>query len=362
MYVPFITPSDQKIYPRKGGGGRGRWGGGGSGGSKGGGGRWSGNKGGSGGIRWPIGKGGANNSKGRSISLPKTSWWTSRTASPYSVGGGRAKTIPHGQPFAGRYSGGGTRDQVYGSQYVNSSFPSHIILIAILGCMEVGIQDTRVEVLMASTSPSYFGPLYGDPALAMAPPICMVITKRYVSYHFQKFKYLINILHMKYGNPNNSSRPGGAMVKATFSSASANSTFFILADNSTVISLIDFVSTNCSSLINNPTSSSVDIIPPPFNSSDPLEPRPESAIQYYRASSVVLLLDGYNNTGALSPSNLTSNSPLPVWVDQPLLNCLNYTIGQSVPLMNPGPGWWQYMSSPVVVMIMWAILYIITLF
>lgn len=153
------------------------------------------------------------------------------------------------------------------------------------------------------------------------------------------------------------------MVEATFSSLLGNSTFHILSDNSTVISLIDSVSTNCSSLINNSTSSSTNSTPPPFHFSNPLASQPESAIQYYRASSVVLTLDGYNNSAALTDwdSNSTANTPLPMWVDTPLMMCLNQTIGEAVPLMDIGPGLWYYLSSPVMVMIMWVILYIIVL-
>ncbi len=150
------------------------------------------------------------------------------------------------------------------------------------------------------------------------------------------------------------------MVEATFSSISANRTFHILADNSTIISLIDSISLNCSTLINNATSSPNNATPPLFNASDPTAPRPESAVQYYRASSVVLTLDGYNNTAALSDSNSTTNTPIPLWVDTPLLNCLNHTIGQSVPLLDNGSSWWYYLSSPVGVIVMWFILFIIS--
>ena len=45
---------------------------------------------------------GSKGSKGTSISGP-------RTASTHSSGGGSPFSIPHGQPFAGRLEGGGTR-------------------------------------------------------------------------------------------------------------------------------------------------------------------------------------------------------------------------------------------------------------
>ena len=58
-------------------------------------------------------------------------------------------------------------------------------------------------------------------------------------------------------------------------------------------------------------------------------------MQYYRASSVTLLLDGYNDTSALSDdANTTAPVPIPAWVDTALLDCLNDTIGEAVPLIS----------------------------
>jgi hypothetical protein len=56
-------------------------------------------------------------------------------------------------------------------------------------------------------------------------------------------------------------------------------------------------------------------------------------VQYYRASSVALTLDGYNNTGALAPEG-TPDTPLPTNIDTSLLDCLNQTIGLAVPLID----------------------------
>ena len=58
-------------------------------------------------------------------------------------------------------------------------------------------------------------------------------------------------------------------------------------------------------------------------------------MQYYRASSVTLLLDGYNDTSALSDNaNTTAPVPIPGWVNTALLECLNDTIGEAVPLVS----------------------------
>ena len=62
--------------------------------------------------------------------------------------------------------------------------------------------------------------------------------------------------------------------------------------------------------------------------------RPETAIQYYHASSVVLTLDGYNHTAALSDDLNSPSTPLPTWVDQGMLDRVNGTIGAEVPLVD----------------------------
>lgn len=105
MFVPFITPVSQRLWRRKGGGAKG-----GGGGAKGGGG--DGDSGGSsGGSSSSSGK-----AKGTQSSVPISGATNGkRSAVSYGPGGGKVTTIPQGQPFAGRSSGGGTRNQVYGS-------------------------------------------------------------------------------------------------------------------------------------------------------------------------------------------------------------------------------------------------------
>lgn len=118
------------------------------------------------------------------------------------------------------------------------------------------------------------------------------------------------------------------MVTATFISNSQNTTYRLLADNVTVTELIADIKTSCSSSLSGNSSSS----PSTYEDSLTALPQPEQAIQYYRASSVALSLDGYNNTGALGPEG-TPNTPLPTNIDTTLLNCLNQTIGDAVPLI-----------------------------
>jgi hypothetical protein len=125
------------------------------------------------------------------------------------------------------------------------------------------------------------------------------------------------------------------MTTAVFLSNSTNDTTFrILADNTTVVDLITAIRSNCTSNLSGSSSTT----PSTYEDSLTALPQPEQAIQYYRASSVALTLDGYNNTGALGPDG-SPNVPLPSNIDTTLLNCLNQTIGAAVPLVDNGVRW-----------------------
>ncbi|KAI0628678.1 hypothetical protein C8Q77DRAFT_1147612 [Trametes polyzona] len=275
MYVPGITNLSQHLYPRKGGGGRGGGGGGKSSGGS------SSSSGGS------SGSGGSVGSRGASVPVSGS---TAGRSSAVSYGSGTTKvvTIPAGQPFSGRQSGGATRGQVYGTQTYGSGYPG----VASRGVGGLGF-------------PFVFWPVVWGGGLG----------------------YGAAYLHSnhEYGEPNNSSRPGGPMVQAAFSSNSTNTTFHVVADNSTVTALIASIDANCTVASNSSTA------PLAFNGSAS-DPKPEQAIQYYRASSVVLTLDGYNDTSALADNSSAPPAPLPTNIDQTLLNCLNDTIGAAVPL------------------------------
>jgi hypothetical protein len=130
------------------------------------------------------------------------------------------------------------------------------------------------------------------------------------------------------------------MAQANFISNSTGSTFYVLSDNSTIASLIDSINTNCSSNLSPSSSKS----PSPYNSSAPGGPQPEQAIQYYRSSSIVLTLDGYNNSATFNNNPNTTDSPLPSGVDTTFLNCLNYTVGEAAPLIDSASS--RYISSP----------------
>ena len=107
MYVPFATPLGQRLYPRKGGGGKGSSGKGST--SK------SGTSSTKGSTKGSTSK--PSSSKKSPLSITgSTGGGKAKKASPFGRGGGKVSTIPSGQPFAGRTQGGGTRDQVFGSR------------------------------------------------------------------------------------------------------------------------------------------------------------------------------------------------------------------------------------------------------
>ena len=162
--------------------------------------------------------------------------------------------------------------------------------------------------------------------------------------------------HWQYCPPTNASRPGGPLAYAAFAAPQANSTFFVVSDTSTVSSLLTSLPKACT--LNADASSEV-LKPFTGNTSEPL---PEQVVQYYRASSVVLTLDGYNNTAALSSDRNAKVVPLPSTVDMQLLECLNSTIGEAVPLFSSA-----YAVSPprmaavgptvgLVMLVLWAVL------
>ncbi|KAG6849345.1 hypothetical protein H0H93_009265 [Arthromyces matolae] len=218
---------------------------------------------------------------------------TSSKATPYGVGGGKSTTIAAGQLFAGRESGGGTRAQVYGTSQYGSGYP---------GSSQRGVAGLGF--------PFVFWPVVWGGAGGFG-------TEAY--------------LHTsEYGRPDNSSRPGGPLTTAIFvSSANSNTTFRLLADNQTAISLVADIQSSCGSDLNNSTSV---FVPASYNDSFSSLPQPEQTVQYYRASTVALTLDGYNNTAVFEDQG-TPDVSLPSDIDTTLLSCLNSTIGAAVPLV-----------------------------
>jgi len=293
MFVPFISERSKdnlkKLYRRKGGGGGGKGGGGGGGKSSGG--------------------GSSSSGGGRSSSV--SSGGTSRSSSAYGPGGGAISTIPGGAIFAGRNQGGGTRGQIYGTSAYGSGYPNTV---------GRGVANRGF--------PFYFWPLAFGGVGGVAGGA-----------------YLHN---SEYGRPDNSSRPGGVLVTASFYSTQTNTTFRILSDNSTVTELIQDIQSNCTSsnLASNSSSS-----PSTYQDSFSALPQPEQTIQYYRASSIALSLDGYNNTAALSSDENAPDTPLPNNIDKTLLTCLNETIGAAAPLISGGSALQPVLGLPTLLLV-----------
>lgn len=154
------------------------------------------------------------------------------------------------------------------------------------------------------------------------------------------------ILDSQYGGSDNSTRPGGPLTFATFTST--NNTFRFMADNTTVVSIISAVTSNCSAQVLGNSSSIVPIQINATTNSSVLQP--EQAVQYYRASSAVLFLDGYNNSNTFSNANDTQDTPLPAWVDLSFLDCLNSTISHNILLVNGARAFAQLSSSGALVL------------
>ncbi|KAJ2934958.1 hypothetical protein H1R20_g2186, partial [Candolleomyces eurysporus] len=204
-------------------------------------------------------------------------------------GGGRG-----GGGGGGRTTGGGTRDNVYGNSAYGSGYPG----VAGRGTAGRGFPFVFWPVAFVGAG-SYGGAHY---------------------YH-----------NSEYGRADNSTRPGGAQVTAAFTSNSQGTVFRVLADNTTVVSLIQSIEGNCSSSLQ-----STGISPSPYLGADQSLPLPEQVIQYYRASSVALSLDGYNNSAVFTEDENAADTPIPTNIDTTLLNCMNSTIGNEVPLVDSG--------------------------
>lgn len=110
----------------------------------------------------------------------------------------------------------------------------------------------------------------------------------------------------------------------------------VLADKSTVSSLIGSVKANCSSYLSKDNTSSS----PTQYTNQSTEIGPQEVLQYYRASSAALLLDGFDSGVLNGTQNLNASVvpviSLPNGTDTMLLTCLNDTIGRAVPLVDAG--------------------------
>ncbi|OCB86769.1 hypothetical protein A7U60_g6231 [Sanghuangporus baumii] len=292
-------PSDDqhRLFRRKGGGGGAA---GGHGGGKGG------------------GKGGSSSSKGssRASDVAKKhgasgAFLNSRSSRPFHIpgiksqfmayadGGGKPTVLKSDSAFIGRQAGGGSRSSIYGTSHFGSGYP-------------------------------YGG--YG-----------LFVSSRPFPFGFVP----VPVSHGYYGgdeylNMNDTLRPGGHLVTAIIhpSYNSSSATFRLTGDNSSVTTVFDALVANCS--VANSSSAIT-----PFSPSVTTWPLPEQVVQYYRASSFALSLDNYNNMATLLANAPVSNdsslpqipdTPLPLGLNTTPLQCINTTIGASVPLADVNPG------------------------
>ncbi|KAJ7786835.1 hypothetical protein B0H14DRAFT_2400161 [Mycena olivaceomarginata] len=125
--------------------------------------------------------------------------------------------------------GGAARNQVWGSRMYGSGYP---------GYYTRGISDRPF--------PFYFWPIAWGPGPGYSSSAACMHSD-------------------EYGQPDNSSRPGGPMAVAVFQSNSTDVTFRLVADNFTVADLMPDITANCSHFLV-PTSISA-TTPMPFNAS-----------------------------------------------------------------------------------------------
>ncbi|THH04458.1 hypothetical protein EW145_g5509 [Phellinidium pouzarii] len=294
----MIFPKIGSLYKRKGGGGGG--GGGGAGGGHASGGHSSGEGDGSTGS-----KGGSATEHGASTSFTSSrgasafslssSGLGKTTASAYSDGGGKPSTLGSSSPFSGRLTGGGGRSGVYGTFRFGSGYP-------------------------------YGG--YGQ-----------YVDSRPFPYGFYPVPVAVGYYGgNEYLNVSSSARPGGNLVSAIVQPSwnTSNVTYRIVGDNTSVIAVFDALVVNCS-VANSSSAISA------FSPSPSTWPLPEQIVQYYRASTFALSLDGYNNSASLQSNMPASNTsapdsiadtPLPSNLNNTFLQCVNFTTGASVPLVD----------------------------
>ena len=143
------------------------------------------------------------------------------------------------------------------------------------------------------------------------------------------------------GDATNNSRFGGALHTTVFQSLNtASSAFSLLADLTTVKSIVPSVLDRCGNLLDATLPQTV----AQANNTDPAtasSPQPEQVVQYYRASSLALGIDGYNNTAVFlntEDDGDAPDTPLPESTDWDLLRCLNSTIGSRILLVDSDSG------------------------
>ncbi|KAL5489864.1 hypothetical protein ACEPAI_4696 [Sanghuangporus weigelae] len=225
---------------------------------------------------------------------------TSLSFMAYASGGGKRSVLDSNSTFSGREAGGATRAEVYGTSRFGSGYP----------------YGNYGSFVSSRPFPFFFVPV----------PVSR-------GFHGGD----------EYLDMDDDKRPGGTLVTALVQPYDDQNsvTFRLVGDNSSVTRVFDALVANCS-IVN--LSSTITA----FSPAPSAWPLPEQILQYYRASSFALSLDGYNNTATLpvnaapaSNDSLLSqfpDAPFPSGLNMTLLECINSTIGASVPLADVESG------------------------
>ena len=145
------------------------------------------------------------------------------------------------------------------------------------------------------------------------------------------------------------------MAVTVYISSSQETRFYLIADTSTANVMFPVLEKKCSSTLAGLTE--------PYLAGDPHQPQPEEVVQYYRASSAALALEGYNNTAQLSDDTSLPDTPLPTNIDTDFLTCLNETIGAAIPLVDAAnPTVWNFgvTGSAYTMSCFWLLYYVLS--
>ena len=289
--------------------------------------------GGSGGTTTESGGGGSKGSTGggRPVAVSGiTLLGNNKNIKTYGSGGGKLVTA-HGGTWGGWSSGGPSSSRgsgVYGNRLV---FAPRCIIEPILNFLYSSWHPIPPH---EKTLPFGFIPI-----AVFFSADAAVISVSFIPPLTSQFEMPIALLPQFYESlpekytPQDTHRPGGALLEMALTPSNATvppSKFIFVAENQTVFQINNTVSENCTTHWTTST-------PIAFNSTGNL--LPESVIQYYRGESAVVLLQGYDNTKVQPNSpNLVPNPPMSSNVSAEAWECLNVTIGESIPLMQTSSG------------------------
>ncbi|KAG8815366.1 hypothetical protein FRC17_000736 [Serendipita sp. 399] len=237
--------------------------------------------------------------------------------SAWSAGGGDRRKIPSSTssftlPFAGREYGGGTRKQIYGTRAYGSGYP-----YGGFAATSIAGRPFPLVVWPISWGAGYLG---GE------------------EYHDGPSADFI-----RPGGPLGVTKVGTTNVSTWPRVNTTEEVYEIIGDKESMTFVMAQLVDRCkatpqwptafflSSSANNGTTTTMST-----------STRPEMVLQYYRASSFALAFPGYNNTFALPSSNprtthdWADSSPLPTNISRSsFLRCINSTIGDALPIIQP---------------------------